>query len=427
MGDRGLVRGLLLAAGLVASAGAAAGPDPVRSAGDLFREGKFAEAEAAYAAAGAKDSDSFEAALGLGTLALLKNDLAGAERWLTKATSLKPEAVAAKKALALLYYRRDDFAKAAPLYRALDAEAMAKKLESFRGLAPYRVEGKSDATRIPFVHTDPLPLVPAKVNGRDVNLLLDTGGSEIFLDPDVAGRVGAARYGSETGTYAGGKRAETGHGRVDSVTLGDFVVRDVPVLVLSTRPFSAVARGKRVDGVLGTVMLAHFLATIDYPGGRLVLRRKTKDQLEQCEKQASSAKGVVVPFWMSGDHFMVARGRVNKSGPLLFFADTGMAGAGFTCPDSTMKEAGIPPPKGPGAEGVGGGGKVKVVPFEVAELSLGDARARNVRAFAGVFPPGLEYGEGFRIGGLISHQFFRPYALTLDFTGMRLFLAGGKP
>jgi hypothetical protein len=37
-----------------------------------------------------------------------------------------------------------------------------------------------------------------------------------------------------------------------------------------------------------------------------------------------------------------------------------------------------------------------------------------------VFP--LEDRFSFRIGGIISHGFFRPYALTFDFTKMRLVL-----
>jgi hypothetical protein len=40
--------------------------------------------------------------------------------------------------------------------------------------------------------------------------------------------------------------------------------------------------------------------------------------------------------------------------------------------------------------------------------------------FAGPFP--LENTFGFRIGGLISHGFFRPYAVAFDFNGMRLLL-----
>jgi len=33
---------------------------------------------------------------------------------------------------------------------------------------------------------------------------------------------------------------------------------------------------------------------------------------------------------------------------------------------------------------------------------------------------------GFRVGGLISHTFFRPYALTFDFDQMRMFMVRGE-
>jgi hypothetical protein len=66
----------------------------------------------------------------------------------------------------------------------------------------------------------------------------------------------------------------------------------------------------------------------------------------------------------------------------------------------------------------------KMGSFVVNDLYLGEAHRQNVSALAGAFPPVLEYTYGFRISGLISHQFFRPYAVTFDFTGMRLFLSG---
>jgi hypothetical protein len=37
----------------------------------------------------------------------------------------------------------------------------------------------------------------------------------------------------------------------------------------------------------------------------------------------------------------------------------------------------------------------------------------------------LERELGFRIGGLLAHDFFRPYALTLDFQRMQLCLQSG--
>jgi tetratricopeptide (TPR) repeat protein len=400
--------------------------DPAALAATLFREGKFAEAESLFAKIQASDPKNYDATLGLGRVALFKNDLAIAERWLTMALALKPADKSAKQELALLYYRRDQFAKAAPIYRSLGAEALAKKLESFANETPYLLEGKADVCTVPFVHTDPLPLIQVKVGDQTVYFLIDTGGSEIYIDPELAKRVKATEFGSTTNIYGGGLKAETGQGRIDQVTLGDFVIRNVPVHILNTRRFNAAARGKRVEGILGTVMLSHFLATLDYPGGQLILRRKTDEQLKQLAQQVQSAKGITVPFYLAGDHYMVARGQVNKSKPMLFFADTGLAGGGFTCPKSTLKEATIQLPDQPGVEGVGGGGKIKAVPFLVEELSLGAAKRKSIQAFAGVFPEHLEFAEGFRIGGIISHQFFRPYALSLDFTGMRFFLVSGR-
>jgi len=40
----------------------------------------------------------------------------------------------------------------------------------------------------------------------------------------------------------------------------------------------------------------------------------------------------------------------------------------------------------------------------------------------GAFPPSLESSLGFDVGGIISHQFFRPYAVTFDFRNMQLIL-----
>ncbi|HET6962118.1 MAG TPA: aspartyl protease family protein, partial [Terriglobia bacterium] len=259
--------------------------------------------------------------------------------------------------------------------------------------------------------------------------------------------VGAVPFGSETGTFAGGRRAEFQHGQVDSLTLNDFIIKNVPVNIMDIRRFSqppfggrgvdgvsgrisailqglivrALWKGKRLDGVIGTVLLYHFLSTLDYPKGELILRRKTKENLNGVEEEARAKNCTVIPFWMAGDHYMVAWGRVNKTQPLLLFVDTGLAGRGFTCPESTLKEAGIKLQESRDGLGIGGGGEVKAIPFVVDELTFGNAKEHNVKGlYMGAFP--LENAFGFHIAGLISHGFFRPYALTLDFTGMRYFL-----
>ena len=71
---------------------------------------------------------------------------------------------------------------------------------------------------------------------------------------------------------------------------------------------------------------------------------------------------------------------------------------------------------------MGGGGPVTVTPFTIKSLTLGGARQSDVTGMFGAFPMASEYAHGFRIGGIISHAFFRPYALTFDFDRMRLYL-----
>lgn len=403
----------------------------LQAAAQLFRQGKFADAETLYAEVESKTAPPFQALVNLGAIALYKNELETAEQRLKRALKLEPASAAARRLLVDVYYRRDDFAKAASVLHSLGDEAAARKLESFKDAPPYAVDQRTDVVRVPFVITDPLPLIEAKINGEPVNLLIDTGAAELYIDPAVAKKAAARQFGTTTGEYAGGAKATTVHGRIDTITLGNApsgnaVVRNVPVHILSTRRFSAAARGKRVDGILGTAVLFHFLPTLDYPRGELVLRRKTRDQLRNVEQETKKGGGTAIPFWMAGDHFLVAWGRVNHSPPLLFFVDTGLSGGGFVCPAATLKEAGIPQPHAAQIMGQGGGGKVIAVPFMVQDLSLGSVEAHQIQAFAGVFPPSLEYGEGFRIAGIVSHQFFRPYALTFDFQGMRLFLTPGK-
>ena len=418
-----IVVALSVGSAIVANAQLQVSPSALESADSAFKAAKFAEAEKLYAKVAAQDPKNYQAALRLGHIALLNNRLDEAQKWLAKSVELKPEEKTSKALLGEVYYRRDDFERAAPLFAAAGREAKAKKLASFKNAAPYRIEGAAQVSHLKFVHTDPLPLVRVKVNAsEEINFLVDTGGGEVIIDSEFAKKVGAADFGVEQGTFGGDLKADTGEGRVDSLTLGDFVVKNVPVNILSTRRFMAAARGKQVDGIIGTVLLYHFLSTIDYANGELILRRRTKNNLKQFEQEAVANKQIIVPFWMVGDHLMLAWGTVNKSNPVLLFVDTGAAGIGFTGPQSILDEAGIKLLTGSETTGTGGGGAMKIVPFNVGELSLGEARERDIIGVFGPFPASLELKNGFRIAGLISHQFFRPYTLTFDFDGMKLYL-----
>jgi len=411
---------------LIPAAAGVQADDFVGRGDELFRGGQFAGAESAYAKALVADQQNYQAVLRLGEIALLGNRFVEAEEQLRRAMKLSPDEKRPKELFAEVLYRQDRFEEAAALRREVGPDAVADKLASFKGLRPYETLGDAESTEVQFVQTDPLPIIRARINGGDeVYLLIDTGAAELYLDPEFAGKIGATRFGDTTGTYAGGKQAATGHGRVESLQLGELTIRNLPVLLLPTRRLPVRPPDGQVDGVLGTSVLYHFFATLDYPDGKLILRRKTEKSRAALEALANPRDTHVIPFWMAGSHFMVAWGRINESEPCLLFADTGLAGGGLTLHESAIKAAGIDRTGLPSFEGIGGGGPVKVTPFTVKRVSFGGAVQADITGMAGGLPPSVEYQHGFRIGGIISHGFFRAYALTFDFEKMRFLLGAG--
>jgi len=403
----------------------------IDSADQLFRDGKFAEARELYSQIAAQNPNDYSATLQLGRIALLSNRLEDAQKWLEKAITLRPNDTDAKVMLAEAFYRRDDFQKAAASLNDVDVGSNkllisqyptlnVAKLESFKGQTPYELHGNGMSTRLKFVKTDPLPVLNVRVNGgKEVTFFIDTGGSEVALDTDFAKELGAPRFAAVQGTFSGGQHTEVQLGRIESLTIGDWTIKNVPTAVLPLRQLSEGFGVKQIDGIIGTTLFYHFLATMDYPRGELVLRRKDAKSLEEFKK--SSGKRVVVPIWMASDHFMVGWGRVETLPRTLLFVDSGLMGAGVKLAESVIKEAGIKLEENKAEEGAGGGGKLKIVPYTVHHLSFGDIKEQNVHGlYDGPFP--WENMFGFHLSGMIGHDFLKPYAVTFDFKNMQIFL-----
>ncbi len=390
----------------------------------LFEEGKFIEAKIGFQNILDEIPNKFNALFYLGRINLLSNNLNKAKELLTKASKLKPKKLELNPLLGELYYRLKNYSKASEFYVAAGRKVVAKKLASFNGSIPYQIESEQEISKIKFIMSEPLPVVEIKVNERQpVNFVIDTGGAEIILDQQFAQEIGAKNFGNEIGSFAGGKTATFQHGKVDSILIGDFKVRNVPINIMDIRRISdAYFKGLRIDGVIGTILLYQFLASIDYPNSQLILRCKDYENLSQFEKEAENGKCVIVPFWLAGDHYMVAWGRVNDSNPMLFFIDTGLAVGGFVCPKSTIKEGKIKLEKEKAEEYLGGGGNTKGIPFEINKLSFGDTRENNIR---GIYFNNFQFEKafGFHVGGLISHDYFSNYTVTIDFIKMRYFLS----
>jgi predicted aspartyl protease len=404
-----------------------------------FRNGNLMEAKQSYLQIQELDPQNSEVLTRLGEIALWKNQTEAAEHYFKSA--LEHGSWLAKKwpfniplhtALAMTYYRQDRFGEAAECFHRAagrvvlppfrDLQALGSHLALFNGQTPYGVEGV-ESTQIPFTVTDPLPVVQVSVNGSEpLPFFIDTGGAEVIVDRELAQKVGAVQAGSLRGE-GGGTQGATGLGKVDSMVIGDMTIRNVPIHIMDTHHFAAVFDGLAVKGVIGTRLLMHFLATIDYRDGYFRLQPKSAGAMVETHS------ATVIPFWLIQTHYMVAQGSINGKTPMLMFVDTGLAGKGFSAEESVLREAGIGLDWSKEEKGAAAFGETTVLDITAEQVTLGNGQnqvlARHVPGVAFQKPFGiLGHRLGFWIGGVVSHQFFRPYCLTLDFVDMRLILSG---
>jgi hypothetical protein len=372
---------------------AATSSSPTDSPRSLFTRGDFSAAAAAYETVLRSNPSDSTAQLGLGTIRLYENDLRRAEPLLRAALATDPEN---------------------PRTARLLTEIARRRAESSR---PASVAGSE--TMVPFVTADPLPVVRGVANGRAANFLVDTG-ADVELEPAFADQIGVKAEGSSTGVFAGGLHAPVQSGTLESLALGAASARSVPVHVMATHAADIIPNLK-IDGIVGTTYFERFLVTIDYPRRALRLRPRSQQISANFQAAARAAGSAIVPCYLVGDHFVVAQAQVNEAAPGLFLFDSGLAGGGLMPSAALLASAGIAPDQAHAQTGYGGGGAVTAVPFVANRIAVGSAIVQNV---PGIFTPqGTPFGIfPFTVWGVVSNDFLKHYAYTVDFDAMTIVL-----
>jgi hypothetical protein len=387
-------RSLALAAVCFAAVAAPAAAQDDAAA--LFARGDFTAAATAYQAVLRNHPDDKKAKLGLARIRLYQNDLNAAEPLLDSLVSVGTTGDRAAPLLAELERRR--------------AEAARRSI----------VEG--GISTVPFVTADPLPVVRVVANGKTANFLVDTG-ADVDLEPSFAAQIGVKTTAAGSGVFAGGLRAPMLRGMLTSLALGSATAYDVPVHVMPTHANELIPN-LPIAGVVGTTYFERFLVTMDYPNKQLILRPRSPQASAAFEAAAVQARGTIVPCYLVGDHFVMAKAQVNDAPPGLFLFDSGLAGGGVMPSADLVSAAGINLNRSQASTGVGGGGAVTAIPFVARTVSVGDAVQSNV---AGIYTPqGSPFGLfPFAVWGAISNDYLAHYAYTVDFEAMKLVLAGG--
>lgn len=355
---------------------------------DPFAAGDFAAAEQAYQETLASAPGDAAALAGLARLRLYQQKLGEARELAARALKADPGNAEAKRVIGGADVRDAAFAPDV-----------------------WRITMSGDVVDIPFVATDPLPIVKVTINGQDHLFLIDTGAPDIVLDSDFAKEHGLKPSGTQTGTFAAGSQAAFSRVVLPAMDVGGVHLEAVPASVLPTR---AMVPGQTIDGIIGTGFLMHFLATLNYAEGVLTLRPRSASTAFE----ASVTEDQAVRMWLVGDHFLFARGRIGDGPEALYNIDTGLAGAGIQARRATLDEAHVTIDETAVQTGIGGGGPVRFIPF-TASATIGSI---TVSALNGIYTPdGDQFGLfAFQVAGTISHQFFRERTVTFDFDAMKM-------
>lgn len=367
-----------------------------------------------------------------GVVRYLQGDYAQAEALFQKGTRDLKNRIR----LLYIYYQTGHYSKARELFddeqlKSLSQNDMAllTLMNSFGSAQPYRPDWKSDKAVLPFISMNNLPVVSVSVNGQPVNVFIDTGADLFVIKSEMAKTLGLKSKASLTGTYAGGKTAETHYSRLQTLGLGDVTLYDVPVDIADfpeSWAFTDEKTGNKIDidGILSTGVFHQFLTTMDYPERQLVLMPRNKES----QNNVAKSGGVNVPFILEGTHFMIVKGAVNGKKDMTFFLDSGLddPDAAILLQKEALNYVGVKLQDGehviPDDDkgGLGGGG-FAITRLPIDSISVGTLIQKDSTGLYGVLPEELYFTEsGMILDGFISHQFLKHYKWTIDFDSMMM-------
>lgn len=277
--------------------------------------------------------------------------------------------------LAAAHARLDDFRGAAEIWAKLGDPVLAKKCDLLSRGPAYRIDPGWTDSILELRAVDPLPLVSARINGREGLFVVDTGGGELVLDRAFARRAGV----SPIGIQGGGAAEEA---IADELAMGRLTVRTVPAQIGEVATRASI----KPDGAIGLALLLHFDVTIDFKLSKLFLKRPGEP--------ASKAS---VPAYVAGDRYLLVPGKVNGTVDSLTAIHTGLAGV-TAATSEVFKMSGDAP----------------------REMTAGPLKLVNPPLSPAAFPLGLESSFGVPVGVVLGPVALRGRALRLEPRSMRV-------
>ncbi len=127
------------------------------------------------------------------------------------------------------------------------------------------------STTVPFTLHENHVYLNVMLNGKGPYLFIFDSGAQNIVDPAVAKEIGATGKGSVQGGGVGAATASLSFADVDSLQVGDAVLKDQLFAVAPVRTGFGVSTGKSVDGLIGWEVLARFVTSFNYAENQVVM------------------------------------------------------------------------------------------------------------------------------------------------------------
>ncbi len=314
--------------------------------------------------------------------------------------------------------RRGAWAEAAKLAEDANDIGRVALLEKLAEGPPYRISGDSKV-KLFWARHYPVPLVRVKLNGESVLMALDTGASDMLVDPMWASRAKVTTFPGQSLTFWTGSRFAVQTALVQKLEIGGITIERVPAGVFSLRKWSIEGNphGETVAGVIGLNLLRRFTATLDYKRHWLEL-----GPLEGGVAQAVGPGAARVPFQLWGESELMVQGTVGGSRKLGLVVQTGVPGCGFAAPSEVFDELGIK--AGTVSRLVKGAGVWLQgrpwVGVTVPGIVVGPVASDRVAGWSNAMDSAEMWRHGVRRDGILAGEFFEKARVTFDWAKREL-------
>lgn len=381
------------------------------------RIGEFDEARSLFA-------DDWPSLLGQATLAVWKNDWAGARDSVDRALKLNPDNPELVYFAANVTDSTEKSIEYFTKFLSLSPEDPLKKTSAefsidfnkkTLGLELNSTSIESNPESIETQFQDGRLLIRGTIDQkRKVHLLLDTGAGSLT----VAGTEWQPRINSPVVMTGIGKTnsSKANHGVFDLFESGKFTTKNPVIAVLPSLP------GSGFEGIIGTILFSNYYALIPLKSGKdvMLFLPGEMDPLKFLDsKGIHFESSVTLPFYMV-NKMIIVKGRIKKSPETMdFLIDTG-AQQSILSIAAAKQYARINPDSYRARQSiVGAGGRDQALVAENVEIEMGPLKNNFNRIAALNLTDVCETLE-LELDMILGRDFLNGYTLLLDYKGNRI-------